>query len=356
MFNLKHLGRVVLVIFVCFTSAIAVHSDAEDPQLIKLRHQLALQYLEPAPHMELAKYFWEKGDRLQAFYLLESARRGRFPEAQFDRAFFKTFSGPRTSAAKAEMLFKKAAELQNEGRVKEAEEEFVKAAELAPHSILIQSWVGRYFFKVRGDDQRALHYYLNAYFLSPHAYETEFVESRIRKISYEAATIQYGQLARSDTKAEEILRDANPTVVVIALEQLGEHWRPEYINLMLNCLSHDDEGVRWLATEALKKNVDRSFDETLRALLQDTDLRKRGLAAYIAIHLWKQQSFVVLRGMLREKAHLLRFDAISALAMEGGAEARRILTAHRREETHPTLIRLIDRRPDAAPKSVVSGI
>lgn len=348
MLNLKHLGRVVLVIFICFISARAVQTGAGNPELIKLRQQLALHYLEPAPHMELAKYFWDKGDRLQAFYLLEAARRGRFREAQFDRAFFRTFSKPRTHPKQGEILFIKAAELQNAGRLKEAEEDFVKAAELAPHSVNIQSWVGRFFYKVRGDDKRALHYYLNAYFLSPHAYETEFVESRIRKINYEAAAIRYVQLARSDTKPEEILGDANPTVVVIALEQLSEHWRPAYINLMLDCLEHDDEQVRWLATEALKKNVDRSFDGNLRALLQDSDLRKRGLAAYIAAHLWKQQSFDVLRSMLREKAQLLRFDAISALAMEGGAEGRRILIDHRRRETHPTLIRLIDRRPEVS--------
>lgn len=353
MLNLKYLGPGVLVIIVCFVSASAL--ETENPELIKLRQQLALNYLEPAPHMELAKYFWDKGDRLQAFYLLENARRARFPETQFDRAFYKTFSNPRTHPKQGEILFIKAAELQNAGKLKEAEEDFVKAAELAPLSVHIQSWVGRFFHKARGDDKRALHYYLNAYFLSPHAYETEFVESRIRKINYEAASIRYRQLARSEAKVEEILNDANPTVVVLALEQLSEQWRPAYLKPMLDCLEHDDESVRWLATEALKKNVDRSFDDSLRALLQDSDLRKRGLAAYIAVHLWKQQSFVVLRAMLREKAQLLRFDAISALALEGGNEGRRILTEHRRRETHPTLIRLIDRRPDTATTLKASG-
>src|SRR5262249_48727092 len=157
-------------------------AQTSDPELLRLRRQLALYYLEPGPHMELAKYFWQKGDRLQAFYNLEYARRGRFPEAQFYLAFEKAFGvgrGP-TETRQAQALFNKAAELQQAGDLKQAEEYFVKAAEMSPNSVYIQSWVGRFFFKVRHDDLRALQFYLNAYFLSPHAYETEFVESRIR--------------------------------------------------------------------------------------------------------------------------------------------------------------------------------
>jgi hypothetical protein len=91
------------------------------------------------------------------------------------------------------------------------------------------------------------------------------------------------------------------------------------------------------------KNVNRSFDATLQELLIDTDLRKRGLAAYIAVHLWKQYSFDHLRLLLREEAQLLRFDAISALIEGGGEAGLQIIIEHRLRETDPSIKEMIDR-------------
>jgi hypothetical protein len=66
------------------------------------------------------------------------------------------------------------------------------------------------------------------------------------------------------------------------------------------------------------------------------------LAAYLAVHLWKQESFAFMRKMLREESQLLRFDALSALIIEGGFEGRRIVVEHRAGENNPTLQRMID--------------
>jgi tetratricopeptide (TPR) repeat protein len=182
-------------------------------------------YAEPGPHMALAKYFWQKGDRLQAFLLLEYARRTRFREAQFNAAFEKEFGqrGPIESKP-GEVAFNKAVELQRAGNTKQAEEYFVRAAELSPHSVEIQSWVGRFFFKVIKNDQRALQFYLNAYFLNPHAYETEFVESRIRTINFDEASLRYRLLMQQGASLEEILKHPNPTVIVLALEYVSSAW------------------------------------------------------------------------------------------------------------------------------------
>ena len=93
----------------------------------------------------------------------------------------------------------------------------------------------------------------------------------------------------------------------------------------------------------IKDKVDSSFDGTLKALLEDKDLRKRGLAAYIAVGRWKQASFGIIRTMLREESQLLRFDAVSALLIEGGPEGREILSEHLSVETHPQLKTMIER-------------
>jgi len=334
----------IVVLLLLFSARVSVAQQA-DPQLVQLRRQLALRYMEPEPHVALAKYYWQKGDRLQAFYILEHARRSRFVEAEFNQAFQMQFGGPRskTVSKPTEVLMNKAIELERAGDTKGAEDYFVKAAEQSPNSVEIQSWVGRYFFKSRRDNLRALPFYLNAYFLNPHAYETEFVESRIRAINYEEATLRYRLLSQKDVSLEEILKEPNPTVVVLALMQAVENWQAAYLKPILSAMAHDDEDVRWLCTEALKKNVGTSFDENLNALLHDSDLRIRGLAAYIAAHLWKQRSFVELRKMLSDEAQLLRFDAISALVMEGGNEGRKILIAHRPRESNPALRKMLDK-------------
>ena len=83
--------NLILVVLLILIASDSVAAQTTDPQLVRLRHQLAMGYAEPGPHMALAKYFWQKGDRLQAFLLLEYARRTRFREAQFNAAFEKEF-------------------------------------------------------------------------------------------------------------------------------------------------------------------------------------------------------------------------------------------------------------------------
>ena len=428
--------------------------------LSQLRTEYAMRFLEPGPHMELAKYFRDKGNRIQAFYILETARRGRFEEDEFNKAFALAFKGSKSpdysQAAEAALLkdhardpnaidtivkladiyvsredwaqaknyiskairlqpedfentwalaevfrredkrdgadrllqeyahkypetldgyrlriaevsekepdkaksliseaikkfpqeggfvFDLGAIFQREGKLREAEDHFVRAAEKSPDSVHIQAWVGRFFYKVIKDDRRAQNYYLNAYLLDPHAYESEFVESRIPKTNAVVAKADYDQQRKNGVPLTKMLEDPNPGVVYSALDDMSEKWDPTYLKTLIDVMGHDDGGVRWYATQMIKEKVDRSFDETLKALLKDKDLRKRGLAAYIAVHLWKQESFGIMRDMLKEESQLLRFDAISALIMEGGAEGRAIVVEHLSRETHPKLKKLIE--------------
>jgi tetratricopeptide (TPR) repeat protein len=250
------ISRLITVAIFVGLFSLSPGARAQNSALDQLRHDLAMQYLEPSPHMALAKFYLDKGDRLQAFYILEGARRGRFEDKIFNQAFLKSFGNStdndndrdapgldayrrriaelyekQPARAKAVMReaiakyptnglfrFNLGALLQREGKLPEAEAQLVKAAELSPRSSYIQAWVGR-FFKVKRDNQRALTYYLNAYFLDPHTYESEFVESRIRKINAEAAAVRIEQLLKSGTPLIEITRDPNPTIVVQSIMQ-----------------------------------------------------------------------------------------------------------------------------------------
>ena len=85
-FNARHL--LPLLALLITHSAFA---GGQNPTLGELRRDFAMRFLEPAPHMALAKYYLEHGNRLVAFDILEAARRTRFAEPVFNRAFQLTF-------------------------------------------------------------------------------------------------------------------------------------------------------------------------------------------------------------------------------------------------------------------------
>ncbi|HEX7957583.1 MAG TPA: tetratricopeptide repeat protein [Pyrinomonadaceae bacterium] len=452
----------------CWTLAAALSCAAQTPQarpaeqpatLERLREDYAVRYFEPEAHMALAKYFRDAGQPLVAFNILEGARRGRFEEEVFDRAFETYFLGKKPfsndKAAEERLLAQLAREPDSpdalfgladiyisreeyakarpylsrliarepdefdhvqalarvysaegkepeaervvrewarahpaavesyqvraadivekeparakaflaegaakfpdsgyfpfylagihlkEGNLKEAERLYVRAAELSPDSADVQAWVGRFFFKAAPDDRRALEHYLRAYLLNPHAYESEFVESRIPKLAGRMAEARVAEQSKRGVPPNVLAEDPNPYVALAAVDEMSKAWKPAYTQTLVNLMAHDDGGVRWAATELLKEKADASFDEMLKALLQDKDLRRRGLAAYIAVNRWKAASFDLMRQMLREEAQLLRFDAVSALVIEGGPEGRRIVFEHAAREPHPWLKKMI---------------
>ena len=452
---MKHHPLLPAMLLVLF----AQHSlGAEPPALDKLREDLAQRYLEPEPHLALAKYYHDRGNRLQAFLLLEYARRNLFTADQFDKAFDSTFLKPepfdnskeaeaalleklarepqsaklavkvadiyisrddwpkakeylrraierkpedftnvlalaevlrregkpreaekvvqgfldkypdsreayqrrvaplikkdpiaakellaeanRKFPQEGEFLFNLGVVLQQEGKLKEAEEHFVKAAELAKDSAHVQGWTGRFFLKVRDDKAKAVEYYLSAYFHDPHFYDGEYAEQRIGLLSIEAAGAKFAQIQKEGRRPEDSLRDKDPMLVGLAVDHLGKHWDPKHIKPLLDVLGHDDEFVRAKAQRALMDNVDRSFDPQLKALLKDPDLRKRGLAAYLAVKLWGKEGVEAVRPWLPEQAQLLRYDAVSALLRHGGETGRKIALDHLRHETHPWFKRM----------------
>lgn len=432
----------------------------DDAALERLRADYAMRFMEPEPHMALAKYFRDRGDRLEAFYVLETARRTRFDEDEFNAAFRRYFLGEKPfdtsgeaesqllarlsqqpdshdalvsladvymtrgewpkakqylvklikldpehfedvralaevfknegDGAAAEKLLSEWARLHPETadayrlrasqfsdkdpaaaeaffddamkkfprdaafpfalagirlkqhRLKEAGELYERAASLAPDSDYVQAWAGRFFFKAAPDDRRALDHYLSAYLRNPHAYETEFVESRIPVLHSRLAEASFREQSRRGVPLAKMLEDPDPFVVLTAFKELGKSWRPEYLKTLVALMAHDDESVRWEASQMLKEKADASFDASLAALLHDANLRRRGLAAYVAVHRWRQRGLDEMRRMLAEDAQLLRYDAISALAMEGGPEGRRLALEHAARETHPKLKKLIE--------------
>ena len=78
--HLAHLIRffqlLSLLLLVCSIHPAQTHNTS----LAELQRAYAMRYLEPEPHMALAKYYFEHGKRIEAFWVVETARRGRFEE------------------------------------------------------------------------------------------------------------------------------------------------------------------------------------------------------------------------------------------------------------------------------------
>src|SRR5947207_15400204 len=90
--NLMYLtGQLITATIFVWLFSLSPVASAQSSVLDQLRHDLAMHYLEPTPHMALAKFYLDKGDRLQAFYIMESARRGRLKDTIFNQAFLNTF-------------------------------------------------------------------------------------------------------------------------------------------------------------------------------------------------------------------------------------------------------------------------
>ena len=345
--------RLAALLFLLLIFDTNAFSQNTDPKLSALRKQFAVKYLHPEAHFALAQYYLDKNDKLQAYLIIEYARRYRFSEKDFDPAFVKFFGDNSAEPdEKAKNLFETGfallkAEKENEvltaDKKNQAEKLIVEAAKLAPKSAFIQSWTGRFFYRVKSDDARALNYYYNAYFLDPHAYDTEYAEARIRKIALPIADAKFAEMLKSGKSLAEISTDANALIVENAIGEMGKNWKKEYIKPLLDCMSNDDSVARWSAFSVLVKNADATFDEMLTALTTDADFRKRGLAAYALIARRKEKSFDTLKKMLTDKAELIRFDALSALALQGGTAEFEILKAHRKVETNATLQQMIDK-------------
>jgi len=434
--------RIYTLILVCLSQAAGsslLASDGDKGPLDVARRDYALHFLSVEAHVGFAKALYDKGERLQAFFVLETARRQHFSQAEFDEAYRKIFrsesfdnGGERESALRAALAknpdeydgltkladvyisrgeFEKAAPLlerasrirpeeyspvealtaiyertRREAKAKSArwlwlnahpdsveayatriekgkpeqglalldealkrypnsavlhydraallhktsdakgaEAEFHRAAELEPNSALIEGWMARFYLKTANDAPQAFDHYLKAYFLNPDFYDSEFAEERIQKLSRQLAVQALEKGLPPEGQRDALLDELRPAVMGQILEALGQRWDPDALPLLADMLHEDDEQNRWNAMRLIASHVDASFDKQLTQLLEDPDLRARGMAGYIAAKRWDRKALPILEKRLGDPAVLIRFDAISALAMDGGGAGRAIV-------------------------------
>src|SRR5579864_4630648 len=86
--------RNTIVLFALFVlPPVSLLASSDKGPLETARTDYALHFFSAEAHARLAKALFDKGERLQAFYILETARRVHFSQAEFDRAFRRIFRG-----------------------------------------------------------------------------------------------------------------------------------------------------------------------------------------------------------------------------------------------------------------------
>lgn len=339
----------LLLLGICFTGTLTIRS--QEPKLVALREQFARRYMQPDAHFALAKYYLDREDYVQAFFIIEYARRYRFDEKTFDPAYFAYFGDPMPEPPDdAKAAFESASKLVTEQKYDEAEAQFLRSYKLYGRSFFINGWIGRFYYKVKTDNARALPFYFKSYFLYPHAYETEFVESRIRRITVDDAESSFKASLSMGKTLSDLARDKNPLIVGGAIGSMAADWRPEYERVVLEAIDNDDSIVRWSAFATLQKYNGPALDRLVNTWLTGSDLRKRGLAAYAIVERPGQEKYETLTKMLADPSELVRFDALSALALKGGPKGMQILKKHRLTEAQPRLSALIDMSLKQEPK------
>jgi hypothetical protein len=234
-----------------------------------------------------------------------------------------------------------AREAANHNQMEEAGRLYEEAANASPDDEQIQGQAGRHFLRISGSQAKALHFYLNAYFLNPHFYDTEFAESRIKLLLQQHLNEAQDERRQGRRDIASLVADKDPNVVYFGIEMAQIDWRPEYVDLLIPLLGHDSDAVRNRSAIVLAEFLDRSYEDKLRALLDSPDLRIRSASAYIAVHLLREESIAALRPFLSDPAELVQYTGTSAL-LRTGRPGCTVLDEYRKGNIHPRIRALLD--------------
>lgn len=220
--------------------------------------------------------------------------------------------------------------------------EYELAAALDPKSAYIQGWTARFFLKAMKDQEKALRYYLAAYFLDPDFYDTDFAEARITTIATDRGTAAFAARRKARVPVETLLADDDPVIVRLALEQTSLFWKAHaYAVPVARLLKHDDPNIRYRAATILSDRVTKEHERRMRELIAgecvsnaasefaqlgrtiegrcSVDLYARGAVAFMAARWFGPFVVPMLEPLLAHPADLLRYEAVGLLAEFGGA-------------------------------------
>jgi hypothetical protein len=304
--------------------------------------------MRPEPHLKLARYHYDLGNKVQAFYIAEYARQ-MFGDDEFTPVFAKVAAIKlrESPAFKSEAKLNKyckahpdsvEAQLQaleqdlrlpapgTDGAAQALEKLLAKhPQELAPKSV-----AAKYYLKVRSDEDRALDLYIDLYFYDPHYYDWEYAEFRVKQITAGRKAAWWAARQQSGVPLSQLVAaEKNPRVLDVAIDQARAKWDATLVPAMLAMLGNDDPTVQ---THALHALLDHSGDITdlnvIRLMLKGDDLVERAMAAFLVMKCLGPAEFRLLDENLASGIELVQIDTMEALGMAGGPKGLEYLKTH----------------------------
>lgn len=329
---------------------LAATLESSDVRL-KLRNETATNYSNPESHLKLARYHFDSGNKVQAFYIAEYARK-MFGDEEFEPAFQKIASvkllasqefdneekfneycqsHPESFEAYIQDLGKKLEKSNSVQNQINDDQLIEKALSTFPQHYLLEAMAAKYYLKTRKNEEKALPLYIDLYFHNPHFYDWEYAEFRIKQITSSLKSNWYESRQKSKIPLIQIVEEErNPRVLDVILHEAREKWNPSMVQIMLKMLDNDDPSVQSIALHILLEHPDDlSNTNEIRAMITGNDYVRRSIAAFIVVKCLGRNEFSLLKDNLDSGIELVQLDTIQALSMMGGETGREYLREHK---------------------------
>lgn len=312
--------------------------QADTSNRLSIRNMTAVEYTNPESHLKLARYHYETGNKVQAFFISEKTRE-MFGDEAFEPAFkkiarvkmtespeFKTekdqneFCKSHPDSFEAFMADKRQQAKNKKITNEEGEKIIEEAMAKYPNQYELKAMAAKYYLKGKKDYETALYLYIDLYFNNPHFYDWEYAEFRIKEITSSKKKEWFENRIKSGISIDQMAaKEKNPRVLDVLIDQAKENWDASMVQIMFTLMGNDDP---YIQTSALHRLLEHSADvsdkERIRSMLKGDDLVKRAMAAFLVVKCLGEKEYPLLKDNLDSGIELIQIDTIQALSKMGG--------------------------------------
>ena len=341
------LGMTFIVSVLLSARGVGAGQDQVSDKHLMLRNDTAVHYFEPESHLKLARYHYDLGHKIQAFYISEYARKV-FGDEKFDQVFDKV----------AAVKMKVSPQFEDETEFSKycqahpgspeacawglgeklkipmlgpsgADNLIQEALSKYPQHLIFKSMAARYYLKAQKDEEKALPLYVDLYFNDPHFYDGEFAEGRVKQISSARKGLWWSERVKSGEPFAQLCKaEDNPRVFDVATDHARKQWDSSMVQGMLTLLDNDDPSVQASALHTLLAHPDDIADEVVRKMLTEKDYIKRAMASFLVMKCLGDAEYALLKDNLDCGIDLVQLDTIQALGQMGGPKGIAFLKSH----------------------------
>jgi len=341
------IGGLLFGFLVCVPARSTEAVKSVDERL-RLRNETAIHYDEPSAHLRLARYHYDLGNKVQAFYIAEFARKMSGDEkftpvfekvaaikllespSFKDEAALRRYCQKHPDSVEAQLQALDSDLKSSAAGTNGAAQSLERILARFPRHVGPKAVAAKFYLKTGLDEERALALYIELYFQDPHYYDGEYAESRIKGITSKHKEAWWTACKQSGRPLKQLVaEEKNPRALDAAADQANEKWEASLVPVMLTMLDNDDPTVQTNALQLLCWHPeDLTEKETVRAMLKDDDLVKRAMAAFLVVNCLGPTEYPLLQENLDSGIKLVQLDAIQALASADNPKGREYLKAH----------------------------